>query len=401
MSARGGRGPKDPLTDQQRAWAQSLTAGQLDELGLTKTHPKGVLRSTPSRSHPRVVSTRPDGVLRGPGWLLAHVRSLADLQAHPPARPPWCIEGVVRQAMNGWIGGAPKHGKSYLTADLLLAIAMHRETWLGHYPVHQPCPVLLIEEEDPEWLLYERVRDLLGGGAQWPETFKHVVRQRVRLDDAAMMREVEGIVRHHQIGLVCWNVFNRLHRRHGAQGQELADLLYNSVDILRDTTGCANLILHHTRKRSASGVDLAEIGERLKGDIGLWSWAEQAIFIERLPRKPTHAVIEIMNKSDDVRERVGIHLDKSEAGIARLVWDGPVAASLSTGDQNRQKLVTLLEAGPQTVEALVKATRLTSRTISAHLRTLKADGIVTKYRLPGQGGPDCWTLALADEEEER
>jgi DNA-binding transcriptional ArsR family regulator len=325
----------------------------------------------------------------GPGPAFTAAVTLPALFADPPTQPAWLVEGLILQGANGWLGAGAKVGKSYLALDLLLAAALG-EPWLGQFTVPRPLTVVLVEEEDSRWRVYERLDRLCRGrGAPPPASFHVTVRAGLRLDDTAgldgFLRWLDPV----RPDLVVWDVFNLLHTQDEKRPDQMLPLL-RRVDRIRDELGCANLIAHHSRKPGASGPDLASGGQRLRGPSEFWGWAENSLYLK--PTKTKGAVVVEPESKDAIVEPFKAHLEDLAADARRWVYDGVVEARLAAGATSRQRIVEALEIQPLPVESLASATGLSPRTVKGHLKALEAEGIVTGEREPGKAGRKAWRL---------
>jgi hypothetical protein len=96
-----------------------------------------------------------------PSLLDRFVRNGADLDGKefPPMR--WAVPGIIPQGM-GLVTAPPKAGKSWLTLEIALAVAVGGQA-LGNVPTGESRPVLLLALEDGEQRLQARCRHLLDG----------------------------------------------------------------------------------------------------------------------------------------------------------------------------------------------------------------------------------------------
>jgi len=319
-----------------------------------------------------------------------HGQSLAEFFAVPPPEPAWLVADLIREAANGWIGAAAKVGKSYLLLDLLLAAALG-QPWLGTFAVARPLVVILVEEEDSAYRVYERSRRLCRGrGVEPPATFHLTVRSGLQLDDTARLDAFLRWAENLRPDLIAWDVFNRLHTRDEKRPDQMLPLL-KTVDRIRDTLGVGNLIAHHSRKPAPSGPDLASGGQRLRGPSEFWGWAENSLYLSPLKGK---GVLRIEPESKDALvEPFKVHLEDGPDDSRRWVYDGPLAAKLDAGSKTRQRIVEALSAGPAAADALAEQIGVTARTVKSHLTALLADDIVTPTREPGRAGRKVWMLA--------
>lgn len=324
------------------------------------------------------------------------MRTLAELLAAPPPRPAWLVEGLVLQGANGWIGAGAKVGKSYLVLDLLLACAIG-QPWLGTFPVPRALSIAFVEEEDSAWRVYERVTRLLAGrgGPEPPAAFALAVRTGIQLDQEASLRPLLDRLEAGGVDLVVWDVFNRLHTLDEKRPDQMLPLL-KRVDRLRDEFGCANLILHHARKPSVSGPDLASGGQQLRGPSEFWGWAENSLYLK--PLKAKGAVIVEPESKDALVAPFKVHLEDMDGEARRWIYDGAVAAKVSEGDAVRESILDALALNPMTVGQLVDHTKKAERTLKRHLTALHGDGAVDFSREPGRAGSRRWMLASKEED---
>lgn len=93
--------------------------------------------------------------------LLARIRSGAWLDAQTFAPLSWAVPGMVPEGF-GLLTGPPKVAKSWLSLDIVLAVASGGRA-LGKVPVGEPRPTLLLALEDGDRRLQDRCRRLLSG----------------------------------------------------------------------------------------------------------------------------------------------------------------------------------------------------------------------------------------------
>lgn len=318
---------------------------------------------------------------------------LSRLFSRPPIRPVWLVENLIRERTNGWIGAGAKVGKSYSALDLLLACALG-EPWLGQFAVPRPLTIALIEEEDDEWRIYDRSMKLCAGrGIAPPDNFHVSIRAGYRLDDDEALAPLIAWFQDIRPDLIVWDVFNRLHLKDERKPDQIMPVLWK-LDQLRNEIGCANLLAHHSRKQGPQGPDMASGGQRLRGPSEFWGWAENSLYLSPLKGKG-HIIIEPESK-DAIVEPFKAHLEDTGPDARRWVYDGVVQGKVDRGNENRQRIVDVLQQQQQqTVEQIADATGLALRTVKAHLRSLETEGLADSVKEPGRGGRKLW-LAKPD-----
>jgi hypothetical protein len=319
------------------------------------------------------------------------ITPLEPLRQNARARPPWLVEGLLREGCFGWIGAGPKTGKSYLATDLLLAIGAGR-AWLDHFPVPRPRTCLLIEEEDHAWLLAERLDELLGE-APVPDTVHALIQAGTRLDEPDTLEPIHAWCADHRPGLIVWDVFSELHSKNENAGADMRPLLREARAFI-DRYGTAVLINHHNRKPAPGFAPTASGGERMRGWSGLWGAAEQSLYLARVPKTETALIVEPEGKSGDRLEPFKIHLEAWGDGRRRLVYDGPASAQDTARARRRADICLALADGALTRDALAGLLHVTPRTIGTDLRGLVDDGALRVHH-PGsrrKGDERTWIL---------
>jgi DNA-binding transcriptional ArsR family regulator len=313
--------------------------------------------------------------------------TLPELFRAPPPEPCWLVDQVLLERANGWLGAGAKIGKSYLALDLLLCLALGQK-WLGHFTVPRPLHVLLIEEEDSAWRVYSRLLRLSRGYGlhDLPVGFHLSIRRGWRLDDESIIDALTQWCRERPLDLIAWDVFNRLHHRDERKPDQIMPVLWR-LDQIRNELGVSNLLAHHARKPTASGPDLAQGGQRLRGPSEFWGWAENSLYLTPLKAKG-HVIIEPESK-DAVIEPFKAHLEDLPDGARRWIYDGVVPAATERGEQTRRRILAALEK-PATVETVADLIKLSVRSVKDHLGTLRNDGVVDYVKEPGRAGRKLW-----------
>ena len=315
--------------------------------------------------------------------------TLAQLAAAPPPEPAWLVEGLVLQQANGWLGAGAKVGKSYLALDLMLACALG-EPWLAHFPVPRPLVVVLVEEEDSAWRVYQRATRLCAGrGVEMPANFHVTIRSGLQLDNHTTLDPFLRWLGPLRADLVVWDVLNKLHSKDEKRPDQMLPIL-RRVDRIRDELGCANLIAHHSRKPGTSGPDLASGGQKLRGPSEFWGWAENSLYLAPLKGKGI-LVVEPESK-DAIVEPFKVHLEDLPDDGRRWIYDGVVQAKVAEGAKTRQAIIDALATGPMTAAALADHVGKSERAVKSHLSALEKDGALDSMKEPGRYGKRTWML---------
>jgi hypothetical protein len=220
----------------------------------------------------------------------------------------WSVEDWLPESTVGFIASPPGGFKTWLTFDLGVSIASGRP-FLGKYPVREPGPVLIVQQEDfnaqtasrnalvimkrmglkaPKLeLLDEGFLDvpLMPGDGELPLHF-HADRE-LRFDDPELMDALEDAVREIRPKLVICDPFYQLVTTDEYMAKAAADM--SRLKTLRDQYRTSFMMVHHTTKG----------GENEFGRSKLWGSQFLNAFAESLwhIRRPEDEEFNIVKRS--------------------------------------------------------------------------------------------------------
>lgn len=196
------------------------------------------------------------------------------------SRPPdisWYVKGLIEQGANGFIAGPPKSGKSWLAADLAIAMSSGN-SWLGMETAKQK--VALISREDAPGLTAWRIRSLCMGRGIMPDSLSGLwVNSKAqspyfRLDRDDLVDSMILAIKKHGCRFAILDVMNVLH---GADENDASQMrkVMDSLTRIHVETGAGLCVLHHFNK-----TDSGSITQRLRGSSAIAGWAEYIIAVE-------------------------------------------------------------------------------------------------------------------------
>lgn len=245
----------------------------------------------------RAVSERPAESLEGGALPEGAPMWASDLaNAHIP-RPRWLIDGIWTLGGCGFVSGAPKSYKSWLSLDMAVSIATGRPL-LGSHQVRSPGPVLYLQEEDSLATVVDRldaivegrapgshwggVLEVSGGSVIWapPSGLPIDIQAHtgVVLSDPRWMAWLSERVRTYEYRAV---VIDTLTTTVGDVDLDKAvDLQTRVLRPLREMAqmyDCAIIIVHHSRKNTQGG----RRGSNMLGSVALHGWVDCALYLDR------------------------------------------------------------------------------------------------------------------------
>lgn len=194
------------------------------------------------------------------------VRHVAEVEPVAPERQ-WLIEQLWLALGVGVLGGAPKTFKTWIAAELAMAVASGRAAF-GRFPVRQPGPVLFFGAEDSLPALRTRFEGIAAERevalGQVPLYLLDVAQ--LRLDRLEQLARLSATVAACEPRLLVLDPFVRLARVDENSAAEVSAVLGSLRDLQR-THDLAILLVHHARKASGASPTQAFRGS---GDFGAW-----------------------------------------------------------------------------------------------------------------------------------
>lgn len=245
----------------------------------------------------RAVAEKPSEVLEGGALLEGAPMWASDLASVHVPRPRWLIDGIWTRGGCGFVSGAPKSYKSWLSLDIAVSVATGKAL-LGKYRVTYPGPVLYLQEEDSLATVVDRLESITEGRSpesHWggvievgrgkvtwgpPSSLPIDIQAHtgVVLSDPRWMAWLSERVRTYEYRAV---VIDTLTTTVGDVDLDKAvDLQTRVLRPLREmaqTYDCAMVIVHHSRKNTQQG----RRGSNMLGSVALHGWVDCALYLDR------------------------------------------------------------------------------------------------------------------------
>lgn len=183
---------------------------------------------------------------------------------------PVIIDRLLREGETINIVAPSKTGKSWLSLDLAMAVALG-ETWLGEFETNAGR-VLLIDNELHRETLAKRIRDVAAARDRSLEQINaglEIRTTRGKLTDInTICSEIKKYIRPGQFKVIILDALYRflpagVSENDNAQMMEI----YNLLDSVAIDLGCAFVVIHHSNKGSQSGKSITDVGAGA-GSIG-------------------------------------------------------------------------------------------------------------------------------------
>lgn len=297
---------------------------------------------------------------------------------------PWLCEPLVLADTVQMIVGAPKTKKSWLALDLGVSIALGSSSkFLGQFGIHQSGPVIYISQEDPDYLLHDRLAKIMiskGAGPrvdlprlQMPRRndvpfYLDLTRDFV-FDDPhvdSLIEWLQEIKRTHgRIALVIFDPILRMLPQgvDEFKASDIAGSIFRGAEKIRSEMGCGVLLVHHRAKHVTDG-------KKSYGSVAFHAFAEGTFYIlGDGPDKEgwTHVRSEFKSAPEvtwsyryndletlyDVEARSGDEVKPIKTGRADVIRD-LVSSVLRRADSEGATVEAINEALPEVPEAQIR-----------------------------------------------
>lgn len=274
---------------------------------------------------------------------------LSEITAKPIPRPKWLIKDVWTKGGCGFISGAPKSYKSWMALDMAVSVSTG-SPWLGEFAVHEPLPVLYLQEEDGLQLVMDRLQiiteakapdrfwngqmtmtsDTSGSGLLgahklvWtPPTAPMPIAMHVQTgfiaSDPGWQSWLDEVIEEHKFGMV---IIDTLGTTAGDidtdKSGELMNKMLKPLKVLAQKHQTAVCVVHHNKKAAGQG----RAGNDMLGSVALHAWVDCAIYARS---KDIHGEVAIERESklaQDLAFRIQIpHMFQDYRTGDRQLWD--------------------------------------------------------------------------------
>lgn len=227
------------------------------------------------------------------------VESYQDVMSNLNTFPGWMVEGFWGRRSHGLVAGQPKVFKSTYTHDLAVSVASGKP-FLGKFRVMEQGPVLLIQNENVDWMMKDRTEKMIvSKGLVGKATIKnsHVVhikwpadiplysvnQQGFQLDNEDHQKQIEDMIKEYKPVLV---IFDPLYLMFGGNlnaAEELNPVL-NWLLYLKNEYKTSVMVVHHYNKSTEANRG----GQKMLGSVVLHGWVESAWYIRRKQQTNTN-----------------------------------------------------------------------------------------------------------------
>ncbi len=294
----------------------------------------------------------------------------------------WLIDQLWPRSAIGILAAPPKSYKTWLCLDMAVSVASGSEC-LGRFGAMKGRVLYVPGEGRPE-RLRSRIEGIANArGASLDEIELSVMDQsnRLILDQPAAQSRFENTLKKDKPDLVIIDPLRRLFDGDENASAAISPVL-NFLTAMQQKYCCAILVVHHTRKDSASGTT---DGQSLRGSSDLYGWGESFLFISK-----TKDGVRLTTEHRDEESDIQLHLklEPSAPSAVLKVVDNvddvsnnemKPAPSKPRAQSNRDRVVEgLRELGSASKTDLRDRIRMKNETLVRTIDELLQAGVVIK-----------------------
>lgn len=329
-----------------------------------------------------------------------------------PTHLKWLVDDAWVEGSVGFISGRSKSYKTWIALDLALSI-VSGNSFLGRYEVRRSGPVLLIQEEDPNAVLQERLRLIAKSKGMlpkiteirkdfihidYPEYPLHIINlQGFNLGSTSKVAQVRQLIAELNPVMVILDPLIVL-LPEGVdefRGGEISQVL-QAVKMWREEFGCSIVIVHHWNK--GKNEEGERFGEHMYGSFAFHAWLESALHVmplvedEGQPITRVHVQPEFKAAPSGRSVKLQFKIDTKEAYTYAVEFDDNVRV----GKREQSILDMLNQTGPSSTPEIVAATGLKRPDVAEAAGRLVRGKLLMGRKGGGRNNPTIYWLPEQD-----
>lgn len=303
------------------------------------------------------------------------LRHIAEVAPRPP-EAQWLVEPLWALAGVGIVGGCPKTGKTWLAAELALAVATGGSA-LGRFPARAQGPVIFFGAEDDQHAMRERFDAIAAArGATLAKAPVFLLdTTELRLDQHKHLTRLRATIASTKPRLLVLDPFVRLAKIDENSSQEVASVL-GSLRAIQREFQVAILVAHHMRKSPASNL-----GQQLRGSGDFAAWADSTLYLT----PDAGGSLRLSAEHRGAPAPPAIHLRLKTDGVPHLaIVDAPPHAPNAPAEAApnalAQAILARLSASPRGISTaqLRNVLKVRKATLIAELEALRDRGLIRR-----------------------
>ena len=325
------------------------------------------------------------------------VVSYSELLSKQATTPGWLVKDFWMKGSHGIVAGEPKSFKSTLAMDMLFSVASDKP-FLGQYPVEFGGPVLVVQNENADWIMQDRLEKLAfsrgevgniktGTGRrmriEWARELPmfFINQQGFTLDDAANKEALEDLIRTLKPVAIKLDPLYLMFSGDVNSAKDLYPVLQWCLYI-KQTYNCAVMLIHHYNK----GGEGKRGGPRMLGSTTLHGWIESAWYIQVQNALTSSATVTLDREFRGAGLYKKLDVTMKMGGFGEPMYETTTAVSTEDGGETAEggedDILSVIE---QSTDLLSKSQVAQKTGISRYKVNKLVDQLTTQNKLYRKG----------------
>jgi hypothetical protein len=300
------------------------------------------------------------------------MRRVGEINPRPPDAV-WLVENIWLGMGVGILGGQPKAGKTYLAAEIALAVATGLHA-LGAYPTHKTGPVLFYGPEDGLEVLRSRFDDLAPiRGFDIDTVPVYLIEVPVlHLDNAIDLQRLRANIELCRPRLLILDPFVRLVGNIDENSASDVSSVLGSLRTIQREYEVGILVVHHARKSPA-----AHPNQAFRGSSDFAAWSDTNLFLARNAKR---LVLSVEHRSAPSPQPINLRLEEQPSPHLVVIDAEPILDKQLAQDPLESEIRHHLgnAAHPLTTVELRDRLRRRKIDVVSALDKLRAQGVITR-----------------------
>lgn len=230
----------------------------------------------------------------------------------------WLIERLLPESSTCLVAGDPKTRKSWLAGELLVSIATGTDCF-GTYPVLKRGPVMMIQGEDSEAIIRDRLEAIArvrGATLKGLSDVSIVAGQNFALDNLEHFEALRTKVLADRPKLIIMDPLVRLIPNTAEGSTAQMSKILTKLRILQRESGTSIMLVHHNKASKSKNA-----ADNIRGSSDLRSWYDAAYFLTKPVGHVTQVTFEF--KAFEEQPDFFFELKNLNGGLAPLALTSP------------------------------------------------------------------------------
>jgi len=303
----------------------------------------------------------------------------------------WIVDRLIPADSFSVISGDPKNYKTWLTMEIAIRVSQGIP-FLGHFGTAQ-CPVLIVDEEDPERVVQNRFK-MLGIEKTANLPIYYLNKSEFDITNKKHLAQLLNYIAEHKIKLVILDSLVRMHRGDENSSRDMSAVFRRISAITR--LGVSVLATHHHRK----GAEKSDSPQNLRGSSDIGAGVDAHLIVVHEKEEGLLYINQPKLRMDEEEKPFVVKIVKLENDGVRFEYVGKDNRKQEKLETMKDQLMEIFQGSEieMTVKEILEKLPMDSSPalVRTALRELDGNGLKSKKGKRGQLFYSLQTTGTAD-----